>query len=207
MEILPYGRDERLLERCRRSGEPQIELYRPERAEVVLGRGSRAELELNLEACRASGALLRRRLGGGCAVVLDPGNLVLSAALPMPGVGGVSGAYETLLSWVIEGLASAGLAGVERAGSRDLALAGRKVGGTCVYRAKDILFFSTTLLVSPDLDAVARWIAPPPREPEYRAGRDHAEFMGSLDPDGDAEAWLPKLRGVFTAETLPRAAV
>jgi lipoate-protein ligase A len=40
--------------------------------------------------------------------------------------------------------------------------------------------YSATLLVDPDLDLVERYLAHPPREPEYRRGRPHRDFMGRL---------------------------
>ncbi len=203
IDPLPYRRDELLLERCRRSGRAEIEIFRPASAEVVLGRGSKIDLELNSETCVDDGVRVRRRLGGGCAVVLDGGNLVLAVAIPLPGVGGVRRVFDALTDWVIEGLARAGIPEVEKAGSSDLSLKGKKVGGSCVYRAKGLFLYSTTLLFQPPGEAAERWLAHPPREPEYRAGRDHAEFMGSLDPNGDPETWLRRLREALTQESLP----
>ncbi len=203
IDLPAYRRDELLLERCRRSGRAEIELFRPAGVEVVLGRGSKVELELNSESCQKDGVKLRRRLGGGCAVVLDGGNLVLAVALPLPGVGGVRKVFDALTQWAIDGLTRAGIPGVEKAGSSDLALNGKKVGGSCVYRSKGFFLYSTTLLFNPPGDAAERWLAHPPREPEYRDGRGHADFMGSLDPSGDVETWLRRLRESFTPESLP----
>ena len=69
------------------------------------------------------------------------------------------------------------------AGARD-----RKIGGACIYRTRGLLYYSTTLLVGPDLDLVERYLPHPPREPEYREGRGHREFMGSLREMGLAES-------------------
>ncbi len=203
IDPLPYRRDELLLERSRRSGRAEIEIFRPASAEVVLGRGSKIDLELKPETCMDDGVKVRRRLGGGCAVVLDGGNLVLAVAIPLPGVGGVRKVFDALTDWVIDGLDRAGIPGVEKAGSSDLALKGKKVGGSCVYRAKDLFLYSTTLLFKPPTETAELWLAHPPREPDYREGRGHAEFMGSLDPDGDVETWLRRLREVFTQDSLP----
>lgn len=205
-ELPSYRRDELLLERCRRSGRAEIEIFRPAGTEVVLGRGSKVELELNVETCREDGVKLRRRLGGGCAVVLDGGNLVLAVALPLPGVGGVRQVFDALTQWAIDGLARAGIPGVEKAGSSDLALHGKKVGGSCVYRSKGFFLYSTTLLFIPPSETAERWLSHPPREPEYREGRGHADFMGSLDKGGEVETWLRRLRESFTPDSLPISA-
>lgn len=172
-----YDLDEPLLTATREDGETHIRIYRHPGTAVVLGRGSDPERELDLPACLADRVSLTRRRGGGCAVVLDPGNLVVSVTLPLPGLTGISRAYNDLTRWMIDGLKQAGVAGVKRAGTSDLSLDERKVGGSCIYRVPGLLFYSTTLLVDPDLELVERYLRHPPREPEYRRDRSHREFM------------------------------
>ena len=175
-----YDHDESLLEATREDGQSHVRVYRHPGTAVVLGRGSDPERELDLTACLADQVPLTRRRGGGCAVVLDPGNLIVSVTLPLPGLTGISRAYDDLTRWMIDGLELAGVKDVERAGTSDLSLEGKKVGGSCIYRAPGLLFYSTTLLVDPDLELVERYLRHPPREPEYRRGRSHREFMLSL---------------------------
>jgi len=148
----------------------------------VLGRGSDPEVEVELPAVTADGVALLRRRGGGCAVLLDPGNLVVSVVLPLPGLGDIKRCFARISSWLIEGLRTAGVAGVRQRGVSDLAVGERKIGGSCIYRAKDLLYYSTTLLVDPRLDLVERYLRHPPREPAYRRHRRHAAFMGTLLP-------------------------
>ncbi len=123
--------------------------------------------------------VLRRR-GGGCAVVLDPGNAIVSLALPLPGVGGITSAFAAISAWLIDALARCGLPGARQEGTSDLAVGDRKVGGSCLWRTAGLVYYSTTLLVSPDLALTERYLPHPPREPAYRAGRAHREFMGAL---------------------------
>jgi len=175
-----YDLDEPLLAATREDGETHIRMYRHPGTAVVLGRGSNPERELDLTACLTDRVPLTRRRGGGCAVVLDPGNLVVSVTLPLPGLTGISRAYDDLTRWIIDGLERAGVTGVERAGTSDLSLDERKVGGSCIYRVPGLLFYSTALLVDPDIELVERYLRHPPREPEYRRGRSHREFMLAL---------------------------
>jgi hypothetical protein len=46
-------------------------------------------------------------------------------------------------------------------------------------------------LIDPDLDLIDRYLLYPPREPDYRSGRSHRRFMGSLKalglPPGNAD--------------------
>ena len=62
----------------RREG-PFIWLWEPERTEAVLGAGT-PETDVDLARCAADGVPVYRRRGGGGAVVLAPGCLVITAA-------------------------------------------------------------------------------------------------------------------------------
>ncbi len=178
--IDPYTEDEALIEEARGAGAPRCRVYRLPRPVVVLGAGSRAEVELHLDACRADGVPVLRRRGGGCAVVIDPGNVVVAAAYPAPGIGGNRAHFERLTSWLADALVALGLPRPQLLGASDLAVGDRKVGGACIWRSRDLLSYSTTLLVDPDVGLMERYLRPPPREPAYRAGRDHRAFVAAL---------------------------
>jgi len=190
LSVAPYDRDDDLIVGVRRGLGGQVRVAVGPAPMVVLGRGSRPERELRLDRCFADAVPVRRRRGGGCAVVLDPGNIIVSLVLAAEGFGN-SGRYLGGASrWLIDGLARAGLPGVEQRGICDLVLGQRKVGGACLYRARGLVYYSTTLLVDPRLDLITRYLCHPPREPDYRAGRAHVDFLGCLDPGG---VGLPQL--------------
>ena len=200
-----YEFDDGLIAAALRTADAAVAVYRPACSMAVLGRGSRIDRELHLGACRADGVPLYRRLGGGCAVWLDPGNLIVSAAVPLPGLGGIKESTDRLTEWIITGLARAGHHGVTSEGFCDLVLGDRKVGGSCVYRRKGLLLYTTTLLFAPDLEAVERYLPHPPREPRYRRGRRHRAFMGSLAGcAGDRECARREAQGA-AGGTLARA--
>jgi lipoate-protein ligase A len=201
--IAHYALDDDLLEPFRPGEGPRARVYACPETAVVLGRGSDPARELHIDACLADRVPLYRRRGGGCAVVLDPGNLVISVALPLQGLGGIRTAYDRITEWLIAGLAQCGVAGVRYEGICDLALGDRKLGGACTYRRRDLLFYSTTLLVAPDVGKVERYLRHPPREPRYRRGRGHREFMGALGSE-DAASVAPSARVTHAAQTTSR---
>jgi len=180
LPIEMYEDDEFLIRGTLRDGRPRLRVYRPSRTMVVLGRGSIPAVELELDACLADGVPLYRRRGGGCSVVLDPGNIIVSVAQPEAGLNHTRRHFDLLTDWLLGGLRAIGLVGVYRDGSSDLALAERKIAGSCVYRSPGMLYYSTTLLVEPDVDKIERYLKYPPREPEYRGKRSHHEFVGRL---------------------------
>lgn len=180
LDIAPYTLDDVLFTNRGASDRPRVQIYRYPEVAVVLGHGSKAEVELDIAAVSADLVPVLRRRGGGYSVVLDPGNLVVSVVMQLSGLGGITAAYENISNWLIDGLARVGVAGVKMRGSSDLAIGDRKIGGACMYRSRDLLYYTTTLLYDPEIDLVERYLRHPPREPGYRAQRHHRDFMGSL---------------------------
>jgi lipoate-protein ligase A len=184
LPTVPYSLDDEMIARTQEDGWPRVRVYEPPEVAVVIGRGGRQNLELNTATIAADGVTLYKRPGGGCSVVLDPGNLVISVAVALPGIGGIKTAFAGISDWLITALHACGVPGVRQRGISDLAIGEKKIGGSCMYRTRDLVYYSTTLLVNPDLDLVHRYLLHPPREPGYRAGRDHRHFMGSLEAMG-----------------------
>jgi len=180
LAIGAYDLDDPLLEAVAADRRPRHRVYRGDGVKVVLGRGSRPEKELKMDACREDGVAVLRRYGGGCSVVLDPGNVIVSAVLPVEGFAGNKGHFARLTGWLTAGLERAGAPGVTQRGISDLALGERKIGGACIYRTRELLLYSVTLLVEPEIGLIERYLAHPPREPDYRRGRTHSAFVTSL---------------------------
>ncbi len=178
--ILPFEFDNDLLEAVTDSKRPGMRIYPFDRRAVVAGRGSRLSRELHLDRIQQDSIPIYRRRGGGCAVFLDPGNLIVSIAFPAEGFGNVGPLFCRASQRVIRGLSAAGICGVYQDGISDLVIDDRKIGGSCFYRSKGMAYYSAALLVTPDLAAMENYLAHPPREPEYRRGRPHQEFVAGL---------------------------
>lgn len=178
-----YVEDEDLLERVRATGRAEVRITSWQKpVTLVLGRGSRAGAEAHLEACSADGVPILRRRGGGCAVVLDPGNVIVSAVMPIRRATAIRDRFARLTEWVLRGLAEIGLTGARRQDVSDLCLGDRKIGGASLYLGGTLAYYTTTLLHSPDLGRWSRYLPHPPREPDYRRGRAHGDFVTTLAP-------------------------
>jgi lipoate-protein ligase A len=169
------------MDRARYSQVPVSSVYPFEQTAIVAGRGSDLEQEVNLSQARMDGIPIFRRLGGGCSVFLDPGNLIVSIAFPAKGFGGIQTLFNQSSQWLIQGFQNMGITGLYQDGISDLVLENKKIGGSCFYRTKGFAYYSAAILVKPDLDLMARYLPHPPREPEYRKGRSHKEFLSGLD--------------------------
>jgi lipoate-protein ligase A len=169
-------------EACRRT-EPPAEILRFWESPVpfvVLGSTGRLAAEIDQDACRREGVPILRRSSGGGTVLLGPGCLCFSLILDLPtrpGLHDIHASYRAILGRVVTCLAVEGLA---HRGISDLALGARKVCGNSQRRKRAALLHHGALLYGFDLPRIAALLKDPPRQPEYRAQRPHAEFVTNL---------------------------
>jgi len=144
---------------------------------VVLGRGSRVALEGGVSPpASRDGVALRRRRGGGCAVVLDPGDVVVAVALPVGGFRRQPAPPAALSAWLIDGLERTGVAGVCRTGAAISRSAIARSAARAAAHAT-AMFYSASILVEPRLDLIARYLRhPPARARTIDAAGPHADF-------------------------------
>jgi lipoate-protein ligase A len=144
---------------------------------VVVGRGGRIEEQVRVEACDADGVDVLRRSSGGGAVVLGPGCLNYSLLFSLerrPRWRDVRRSLREILSWMTDAL------GAEICDPSDLAWQGKKVSGNSQRRTASVLLHHGTLLYDFDPELASRYLLEPKRQPEYRRGRTHAQFLGNL---------------------------
>ena len=159
-----------------------LRLWEPAQPMVVLGRSSRAAEEVDLAACKADGISVLRRSSGGTAIVTGPGCLMYSVVLRYAGREHLRLLDEThrhVLGLVASALGTL-CSGIEHCGTSDLAIAGRKFSGNSVRCKRDHLLYHGTLLYAFDLRLIDRLLSMPPRQPVYRAGRPHRDFLMNL---------------------------
>lgn len=65
-------------------------------------------------------------------------------------------------------------------GISDLALDGRKVSGNAQRRSSAAVLHHGTVLCGFNVGRVGRYLRRPQKEPAYRAGRGHEEFLTNL---------------------------
>jgi lipoate-protein ligase A len=165
---------------------------------VVLGAGCRLAEEVEEAACQADGVPVLRRASGGGTVLWGRGCLLYSLVLSQqrhPALADVRASYRHILERVAEAV---GLSGITVAGISDLALGGRKFSGNAQQRKRLYLLHHGTLLYAFDLEAVARYLRPPPRPPDYRASREHGQFL--LNLPAPAEDLKERLRQTWGAD-------
>ncbi|MEX2188838.1 MAG: lipoate--protein ligase family protein [Pirellulales bacterium] len=164
-----------------------LRLWEPLRPMVVLGRSSRAADEVDLDACSALGIGIVRRASGGATIVTAPGCLMYAVVLSYrkrPELRAIDAAHRFVLDR-LSATISRIVPGVARRGTSDLAIcdaagSGRKVSGNSMRCRRDAMLYHGTLLYDFPLELIGQLLRCPPRQPDYRQGRDHGAFVTNL---------------------------
>ena len=178
--VQPFTWDNALIESTVIKNTLQFSCYPFPHPAIVAGNGSFLPREIRLEKIVRDHVPVYRRQGGGCAVFLDKGSLIVSTAFPAEGFSGIRSFFTRCTHWLIKGLNRTGINGIYPDGISDLVVDNHKIGGSCLKRSKDLAYFSASILVSTDLDRMGDYLEHPPREPEYRKGRAHHDFVRNL---------------------------
>ena len=178
--------NEDLLDRFLQTGVPVSRIYEPPALCAVLGASGKPEQDLLLDTLAADGVPWKRRRGGGGTVVLGPGQVVLALVTEVSSPFRNREYAAEINTWIVEALDGLGIHGASPEGISDLAIAGRKIVGTSLYRTRLVLFYQASLLVCNDTGIFTRYLAMPVKVPEYRRGRSHEEFCTTLAREGFA---------------------
>lgn len=176
--------DEALWEAAEADGAEVLRFWESAIPFVVVGYANRVGTEADLAACQARGVQVLRRVTGGGTVVQGPGCLNYTLVLHIARHAATASITRTNL-WILNRHAAVltTLLGrpVCRRGDTDLAVGDRKFSGNAQRRGRRAILFHGTLLLGFDLALVPALLPRPSREPDYRAGRSHAEFLMNLN--------------------------
>ena len=177
--------DEAMLLAAERDGEKDgfLRIWEPTQWFVVIGRGSSLEKEVDRRRCSEDAVPVLRRSSGGAAIVAGPGCLFYAVILSLkqyPDLRSIDRAHAYVLSTLIDGLRDM-VPEIARKGTSDLAVKGKKVSGNSLRCRKDYLLYHGTLLYDMPLAPITEYLRFPPRQPEYRENRSHADFVANLN--------------------------
>jgi lipoate-protein ligase A len=204
--------DEALLDEAEAEAVPRetLRLWQPAENMVVVGRGSPASDEVDLNYCRQQQIHVLRRSSGGAAIVTGSGCLMYALVLSLK-LRSELRSLDRAHQFVLETLGtaiSALVPGVHRHGTSDLAFAlsadalPSKCSGNSVRIKKHTLLYHGTLLYRFPLPLISACLATAPRQPAYRAGRNHDQFVANLPTSaGELKQALASAWNAHTART------
>lgn len=171
------------------AGRPGLTVLEARRTVVVISRSRRPDREIHLDRCAIDDVPVVVRPSGGGAVVLSPGIVVANlVATQSAGLTTADVCFRRFGGCAADGLGALGVMGITIRGVSDLCLGERKVAGTALRLWRGLVLYQLSLLVDPDLGLFERYLPQPSREPGYRRGRGHEEFVTSLAQAGSAVA-------------------
>jgi lipoate-protein ligase A len=149
---------------------------------VVLGAGNKKEAEVR------SGVgvpVLKRVSGGGC-VLQGPGCLNYALILDTqkrPELSKIDSTNRYVMERNCAALRPL-VDGVEVRGITDLAVGGLKFSGNAQRRKRRFILFHGTFLYGFDISMIEKTLNIPEKQPDYRLGRSHRDFLTNvaLDP-------------------------
>ncbi len=131
---------------------PTLRFWRWTEPAVIIGRTQSVVNEVDVDAARAMGVRVVRRMTGGGAMFLQPhGAVTYSLYLPEGAVAGLSvrQSYEVCEAWVIRGLRGLGV-DAHHVPINDIACAEGKIGGAAQARRAGVVLHHTTLAYDMD---------------------------------------------------------
>ncbi|MEI8376158.1 MAG: lipoate--protein ligase family protein [Planctomycetota bacterium] len=179
--------DEALLEEAEAAGRPleTLRLWEAREHAVVIGRSSRIAAEVRGDVCRDPHLPVLRRISGGAAVVVGPGCQMYAVVLSLrlrPQLRSIDQAHAQVLGTIATALQPS-VPGLTFRGICDLTIGEKKVSGNSVRIKREHLLYHGTLLYDFLLEMIGRYLAMPPRQPDYRQARPHDAFVTNVPLD------------------------
>ena len=163
------------------SGIAAFRVWTTDEPVVIVGRSVSIEEEVQVQFCHREGIEIVERPSGGRSVLIGPGTAQYSFTLPYSlddELGSISGSKSFCNRLLRSG--SPELSALSEDASGDLLLGSRKVAGLALKRGRNAMLLHGTILVAADLDLIAQALQHPKREPAYRAGRSHEDFLENI---------------------------
>jgi len=145
----------------------QFMFWIPDKVYIVLGASNNPDEALNLDNVIKDNITILKRPSGGQTVLLTPNNIIIVAVF----------------------IEKAGVENLSMMGISDIAVSGKKILGSAIYRNKKGLLYHAVLNLGEPSITFERYLKHPSKEPDYRQGRSHSEFVTSLKEKGYTKSY------------------
>ncbi len=163
---------------------PAFMVWQPAGTFIVLGTSNQAEDAVYADIAIADGVPVYKRPSGGQTVILTPLTLVISIRFFSEQLENPKVYFRRINQLIISALQDLGIANLGEKGISDIAIGEKKILGSSIYRKKAMVLYHAVLNVAESPAFISRYLKHPTREPDYRAGRNHDEFITSIHSAG-----------------------
>ncbi len=159
-------------------------VWQPDGTYIVLGRANSEESSVYSENAIRDNVKIYKRPSGGESVVLTPNMIIFSLKLNILRLSKPRDIFKVINNQLISSFNEVGINNLDSRGISDLSINNKKILGSSMYLKNNILFYHAVLNVKEDISVISKYLRHPKREPDYRAGRDHKEFVTSIWAEG-----------------------
>lgn len=153
-------------------------VWQPQFSCVVIGQSNSVKDSVITD--RGNEIPVLQRPSGGEAVLLTSRMICLSIVLNTEKLLPSRILFDKINNKIIMALNDCGIKEVQKAGISDLAVHDKKILGSALYRRPGFVFYHAVLNVDENPHLLSEFLLEPQRQPQYRAGRQHNNFVTSL---------------------------
>jgi len=159
-------------------------IWQPDNIYLVLGLSNKVETSIITANVIQDRITVYQRSSGGETVILTPNMFVISVLFKTIKLKNPKEYFSIINTSIIQALEKSGVSGPIQRGISDIALGEKKILGSAIYRKPDKVFYHAVLNVAERTELIEKYIAHPLKEPDYRKGREHKEFVTSIEEEG-----------------------
>jgi len=167
----------------------QFLIWIPDKVYVVLGASNNPALALNIDNVMNDNIPVLKRPSGGQTVILTPNNIVIAAVFFDKRSLHPKDVFQDINKLIISTIEQVGINNLSQMGISDITMAGKKILGSSIYRSKEALLYHAVLNLGEPASTFERYLKHPTKEPDYRQGRSHSEFVTSLKEIGYTKSY------------------
>ena len=155
-------------------------VWQPEETVIVLGQSNQTETAGHTDIAGTDGIVVYKRPTGGQTVILTPKTLIISVRLIADKLDNPQVYFKRINNLLILALTNLGIKNLNERGISDIAIGEKKILGSSIYRKRNMVFYHAVLNVAETPEFIGRYLKHPSREPDYRTGRKHEDFITSI---------------------------
>jgi lipoate---protein ligase len=175
--------------------------WQPDKIYLILGQSNLIADSLNNDEVEKDNISVYKRPSGGQTVILSPNTLVLSSVITTTKFINPDVYFKTINGLIIRILQKEGIMNLLLKGISDIAIKDKKILGSAIYRNHQKVFYHAVLNVAERTDLMEKYIKHPVKEPDYRIGRSHTDFVTSLHAEG-YKITIKKLKYLFENDNI-----
>lgn len=158
-----------------------FKIWKPDKNYIVLGKSDKIEtaiIKQKNENVDEKYYVLKRP-SGGHTVVLSPKTLVIAVVVKTPELSPKQ-LFGKVNTTTINALKDLKINNLNENGISDISIGDKKILGSSMHKNKNYLFYHAVLNVLEEPSFIAKLLAHPTSEPDYRKKRSHIDFMTNI---------------------------